>query len=127
MRMRKPGRKRQQNPWSAKPRLRSIPSRIDAAKRKKLYRRIKNKCARNELGCWIYPSVRDEAYPYLSITGDDGSSEQWSARRFVWALRHGDIPERGIIIGCCPYPQCVNPGHQALWVPPLQMDWVGGL
>lgn len=122
LRQRRLDRKRQANPFSARPRLRIVPARIGAPEKRLLKEQAR--CTTNEQGCWLYPAIRDEAYPYVTFAGDDGQIEQWSARRFVWALKHGEIPERGIILGFCPFTACVNPDHQALWVPPVQLDWV---
>lgn len=112
-------------PWSAHPTLFRIPERLDAGRRREHLEEIQARCTINDMGCWLYPAVREEGYPYIDVTGDCGNREQWSARRYVWALTNGDIPQGGIIIGCCPYTACVLPGHQALWVPPQQLDWVG--
>jgi len=113
------------NPWSAKPKFYRLPGRLSKRRRAQRLREIEERCAINELGCWLYPAVRDERFPYIDATGDEGQREQWSARRYVWALKHGEIPDRGILLGACPYTACVLPDHQALWVPPLQLDWLG--
>lgn len=123
MRTRNLQRRRQMNPFSAKPRLRRLPARYRDSQDRLLA--IQRQCSTNECGCWLFPRVRDEAFPYIDLRNDDGEREQWSARRHTWTLKNGDIPERGLIIGMCLYTACVNPDHQALWVPPLQLDWVG--
>jgi hypothetical protein len=112
-------------PWSAIPRLRVIPGRLGGARRREHLREIEARCEKSAHGCWLYPAVRDESYPYLDVTGDDGGREQWSARRYVWALVNGDIPEGGIILGRCPPKACVLPEHQWLWVPPRQLQLLG--
>lgn len=122
LRQRNLRRRRQANPFSAKPRLRIVPARYRDAER---LQAIQERCVTNELGCWLFLHLRDEQFPYIDLRGDEGEREQWSARRYAWALKNGDIPERGIIVGKCLYTACVNPDHQALWVPPLQLDWVG--
>lgn len=109
-------------PWSARPTLFSVPSRLSSARRREHLLEIQDRCIVTLSGCWLYPAVRDEGYPYIDVTGDDGEREQWSARRYVWALVNGDIPEGGIILGNCPPKACVNPEHQWLWVPPRQFD-----
>lgn len=117
-------RKRQANPFSARPRLRVLPARV-RKRNADLLLKVQANCVTNELGCWLFPNIRDESFPYIDITSDQGEREQWSARRYAWTLVHGDIPERGVLLGGCPFTACVNPDHQALWVPPVQLDWVG--
>lgn len=112
-------------PWSARPRLRRIPGRLSTTHRHIQLAAVEQRCTHTETGCWLYPAIRDEAYPYIDLVGDDGRREQWSARRFVWALANGDIPEGGIILGKCHFKACVLPEHQELWVPPKQFDLLG--
>lgn len=124
MRQRLIGRKRQSNPYSARPRLFSLPNRLSDKRRKALLAEIERRCAKNDLGCWLFPALRD-GFPYVDVVNDKGEREQWAGRRFVWVLANGPIPDRGILLGACPFTACVLTGHQALWVPPLQLDWVG--
>src|SRR5687767_5642756 len=124
MRERNLRRPRQMNPFSARPRLRVLPTKVEQVRQDRLAE-VQSECSTNGLGCWLYHRIREEAFPYIDLKGNQGEREQWSARRYVWALKHGEIPERGILLGGCPYTACVNPDHQALWVPPVQLDWVG--
>lgn len=115
---------RHTRPWSARPTLFCIPSRLSAARRREHLLEIEDRCIITLSGCWLYPALR-EGYPYIDVTGDDGEREQWAARRYVWGLVNGDIPEGGIILGNCPPKACVNEAHQWLWVPPKQFDLFG--
>lgn len=111
-------------PFSAVPRLRILPNRLCDITRAERLRRIQARCIRLPSGCLLYPAVRDEGYPYIDLQGDDHDRQQWSARRLVWALVNGPLPERGILLRRCVPRNCVTPSHQVLWVPPEQIDWV---
>lgn len=78
-------RYRRCRPWSARPTLFLIPSRLGAVRRREHLLEIEARCEKTTTGCWLYPAVREEGYPYIDVTGDDGGREQWSAR----ALRVG--------------------------------------
>lgn len=110
-------------PWAAKPRLRIIPGSPDRAVE---LAAVEDRCVKNPDDCWLYPKVRDGAYPYFDLRREGHPREQWSARRYAWALANGDIPEEGIIMGGCALKACVNPEHQWLWVPPKQFDLLSG-
>jgi hypothetical protein len=112
-------------PWTSTAVLRCVPSRLSTERRRRHLFKIVARCATTAAGCWLYPAVRDETYPYLDVTGDNGERQQWSARRYVWALVNGDIPEGGIMLGRCQSRACVWPGHQWLWVPPKQLQLLG--
>jgi hypothetical protein len=114
--------RKRNNPWSARPRLFALPHRLSADRRREHLREIEARCTKTPAGCWLYLAVRDEGYPYIDLVGDDGRREQWSARRYAWALAKGDIPDGGIILGACPPKACVLPEHQWLWVPPRQLE-----
>lgn len=116
---------RRRLPWSARPRLRIVPGSPEVRIRQAMLAEVESACAISQEGCWVYPTVRDGAYPYIDLRGSEGERLQWSARRYAWALANGDIPEDGVIMGNCALKACVRPDHQWLWVPPKQFDLLG--
>lgn len=112
-------------PFSAIPHLRILPDRLDTEARAERLKCIQQRCVQLPSGCLLYPAVRDEGYPYIDLQGDDHDRQQWAARRLVWALERGSLPERAILLRKCVPKNCVTPAHQTLWVPPEQIDWIG--
>lgn len=109
-------------PFSARPRLRIVPRRLTAEQRQRRLARIEGRSTKTATGCWLYPSVRNYLDPYVDIVNDHGRREQWTMRRYVWALTNGDIPDGAIVVRRCRPRNCVAPGHPTLW---HQVDWVG--
>lgn len=104
-------------PWSARATLFALPKRLTPLMRRERFERIRLRCEHTSDGCWLYPAVRNNDDPFIDVQNDAGKREQWSARRFVWALVNGDIPLDGVLHRGCSKNNCVFPGHQRLWAP----------
>ena len=70
------------------------------------------KVKKSEGGCWLWKGIRGlDGICGLHFDVVDGKKVIMTAHRYMWILKHGEIPDDVVVRQSCGNGLCVNPEH----------------